>query len=108
MSRTFKDRPNHIRFSDYSYAWHRTLRFLDGYDNPIWMQAPKGTHKKKKKKVNTEWEWLKSTPSWWTRLTMNKPQRRKCRLWEAKVKYMVDLEETDCPFFKNKPHNYYW
>ena len=101
MSRTYKDRPSKIRFPEDQYGYG----CIFGPDYR-WIELP-GV-KPKRKRSHTPWGWIKSTPSWWTRLTMNKPQRRNCRLWENKVKYMVDFEEADCPFFKNKPHNYYW
>lgn len=48
-----------------------------------------------------------STPSWWTRVTMNRPQRRVGRIWERQV-LLHDLEDTVPPTVSKKPHIYYW
>lgn len=101
MSRTYKDKPSKLRFPEDQYGYGRIL----GLDYR-WIELP-GV-KPKLKRSHCHWQWLENEPSYWIRQMMTRPQRRKCRLWEAKVKYMVDLEEADCPFFKNKPHKYYW
>lgn len=67
----------------------------------------KSTKPKVRKSKNTEWRWYKQTPSWWTRLFMNKPQRRKGRQWERKVLF-EDIEDTDPPGVSRKPHKYYF
>lgn len=66
----------------------------------------KTTKPKRRKVVDTEWHWM-ATPSWWTRLTMNKPMRRKGRIWERKVLFQ-DLEFADPPGVSKKPHVYYF
>lgn len=101
MSRTYKDKPNKLRFPEDQYDYGKIM--MPGF---TYMYLP-GVRPKRKRN-HCHWRWLESTPSWWTRLFMIKPQRRKCRLWENQVKYMVNLEEADCPFYKNKPHKYYW
>lgn len=52
--------------------------------------------------------WVQSTPSWWTHVHMNRPQRhenrRLCRL-------IVAGDHTDStvwPVGSRKPHRYYW
>lgn len=86
MSRTTKDKPWPIQSPD-----HHSIA-----DKP-----------KRAKKKDTEWHWM-STPSWWTRLMMNRPQRRKGKLWEAGVKFEAVTEETDPPGASKKPHKYFW
>lgn len=97
MSRTFKDRPHHIKYPkwDIDYIWN------DGYG----YRKAKTSIPKKRKEVDTEDHWM-STPSWWTRLTMNKPQRRSVHLWERKALFS-DLEELMQPS-KKVAHIYYW
>lgn len=86
MSNTNKDQPKRRRFFSY----------FDG--NKV----------KLPKEKDTTWHWLQSTPSWWTRLMMNRPQRRKGRLWEASAKFTTGLEEEDPPMVSKKPHKYFW
>lgn len=88
MSRTRKDRPSKIRYPRY-------------WDNV-------GDKPKQPKHVNTEWHWLGSTPSSWTRLMMNRPMRHRGRAWEQQVLRELDLKDTDPPGVSRKPHHYYW
>lgn len=55
------------------------------------------------------WNWM-TTPSWWTNLTMNRPQRRKAATWQknAAKTEIKDLEELDTPSVSKKPHHYFW
>ena len=89
MSRTTKDKPHKLLYGDY-------------------FDVPGG--KVPKRKDNT-WHWLESTPSWWTRMMMNRPQRRQAHLWEReaiKTQSLDDIEELDTPNTSHKPHQYYW
>ena len=87
MSRTYKDKPSKVKFPEvYPYGVHVEKT-------------------KKRKKQDTEWHWI-STPSWWTRLLMNRPQRRAVHLWERKALFS-DLEELVQPS-KKVAHIYYW
>ena len=117
MSRTYKDRPNRIkwgRWDDDIYFEDCEVERRDYYTGELvtrevsYMLHYAGYHPKKKRDVNTEWKWMRSTPSWYTRLMMNKPKRRQCRLWEHSLHTVVDLEEADCPDYGRKPHIYYW
>ena len=57
---------------------------------------------------NQKWSW--STPSWWTKMHMIKPQRAKIRTWKKEVEKtpLEDIEDhKGCPH-GNKPHVYYW
>ncbi len=112
MSRTYKDRPSRVRFPEFN-ALYDTFRIAYEEENDFgdvrvrysYLKKP-GIKTKKKKHVDTEWHWM-STPSWWTRLIMNRPQRRKGRLWERAILFQ-ELEETDAPGVGKKPHQYYW
>lgn len=65
---------------------------------------------KAKQRLFNPWLWLQSTPSWWTRLTMNRPQRRAAHLWERKAAKTAEdrLVDIDVPPHGNKPHRYFW
>lgn len=101
MSRTYKDKKWELRFPEDTYSFDRIQ--LVGFWN--WIQRP-GVKTKKKRSVE-RWHWYRGTPSAWTRLMMNRPQRRMCRLWEQEVLFQ-DVEDADCPFYGKKPHIYYW
>lgn len=64
----------------------------------------------KPRRVDTEWHWRSATPSWWTNLFMNRPQRKQAQQWsqQAKKTKVEDLEELDTPNVSHKPHKYYW
>jgi hypothetical protein len=90
MSRTNKDKPSKIRYSN---KW----QVPDLPKIPKWM--------------DDTWHWLQSTPSWWTNMFMNRPQRHKARRWEREVQKINDLDELediDTPNVSKKPHVYYW
>lgn len=109
MSRTFKDRKPELRFKEYGYDYGRETIYNDDGRILGWKQKP-GVKTKKKRNIDNEYHWLWSTPSWWTRLYMNRPKRREGRLWEREVvkMNMDDLEETISPDVSKKPHQYYW
>ena len=60
----------------------------------------------KRRRHNREWDPMNTTPSAWTRLVMNRPQRRACRLLEQRAKTR-DLEGWEFPHGR-KPQVYYW
>ena len=108
MSRTYKDRPSKVRFPeeqwDYRYECNGqrdffSLRYLER----------KGVLTKKKKQVDTENHWM-TTPSWFIRDFMNRPQRRASKMWENTVigKSVDELDLEDPPMIGKKPHIYYW
>ena len=108
MSRTYKDVPTKHRKPREVYDWNWDVERIDlgpGYPR-FWHRELPSTKTKKKKEQDTEWHWM-STPSWWTRLTMNKPQRRYYHLLEHEALFR-DLEEFDFPDLKKKPHIYYY
>lgn len=117
MSRTYKDRPykiRHPRVDDLDVIklveWYVPNKLWDSRE-PFWYTRIKytkraGVHTKKPKHIDTEDHW-QSTPSWWTRLVMNKPQRRKGRVWERCV-LLEDFDLVDPPGVSKKPHQYYW
>ena len=102
MSRTLKDRPSRVKHE----PWDRDLVRVPG--SYYFMKLPT-TKTKKRKEVDTEEHWM-STPSWWIRLMMNKPQRRGGSLWERRA-VLTDLEgllDLDTPDVSRKPHVYFW
>ena len=103
MSRTYKD----SRRRTIKGYWELDRVQLENY---YYLQLPT-TRPKLRKEVDTEDHWM-TTPSAWTRLMMNRPQRRAGTLWEAGfVNSEVDmesLEEADAPGVSRKPHCYYW
>ena len=116
MSRTYKDKPSKLRFDLYMKDW--ILVEHDGFRK---YRPGKTTKTKKRKEVDTENHWM-STPSWWTRMTMNKPQRRSVSLWEQQLRNLdtskynpaydgtypyEDLDLFDKPS-KRVAHIYYW
>jgi hypothetical protein len=110
MSRTYKDRPYRIRYPKVDTKLvipYTLISFYDGeeYNGHYWIELP-GLKKKLRKEVDTENHWM-STPSAWTRLMMNRPERRAIHLLERKT-LIQDLEEVDIPDTGRKPHIYYW
>lgn len=51
-----------------------------------------------------------STPAWWTRMYMTRPQRAKVRTWKIKAKQtsLEELDGLDLPAHGKKPHVYFW
>lgn len=111
MSRTYKDKPHKLKFE----PWDQDREMVAYTSNKYFGFVPytyiwnKTTKPKKRKHVDTESHWYRSTPSWWTHLFMLKPQRRKGRMWENEaVKCGIEaLEESDPPSVGKKPHIYY-
>ena len=97
MSRTNKDKPSRVNHDPYD-----TDRVMT--ENWHYRELPT-TKTKKRKEVDTEDHWM-STPGWWVRLMMNKPQRREVHLWERKALFS-DLETLVQPA-KKVGHVYYW
>lgn len=122
MSRTYKDKPWKYKNPEaydlnwgsekipYPYEYQR----WGGEDTVTvtryWYKQLPGVKTKKKKSVDCEWHWLGSTPSRWTRMTMNRPQRRQNHLWEHTATHtpIDELEELDKPNVSRKPHIYYY
>ena len=108
MSRTWKDRPARINYPeeqwDYRYGTQDPMDVL--YSRHL---ERTGVLTKKKRQVDTEYHWM-TTPSWFIRDTMNRPQRRASKMWEDTVvgKNIDELEVEDPPVIGKKPHIYYW
>lgn len=126
MSRTYKDKKWELRHPEDAihYGMHRvpyttTIKYFNpdegrfedtGVEVTRYRYLPtKGAKTKKRKHEDTSWHWM-STPSWWTRMMMNRPQRREAHLWEQEASHtpIEDLEELDKPNTSHKPHKYYW
>lgn len=121
MSRTYKDKPAKFRFPERaSYDFGiEVVPYTSTYKSyptgeeveytRYWCRNLPGIKTKKRKELDYEWHWM-STPSWWTRMTMNRPVRRQYHLLEheAERTSVEDLEDLDIPDFKKKPHIYYY
>jgi hypothetical protein len=66
-----------------------------------------GVLTKKRKEVDTTDHWM-STPGWWVKMTMNRPERRGSHLQEKQALKEIDIEDVDFPDLGRKPHCYYW
>lgn len=110
MSRTHKDVPTKHRKPRQTYDWLYGVEQIpylrDNTYRRVWYRDVAGAKAKRRKEVDCEYHWM-TTPSWWTRLTMNRPQRRYYHLLEHEALYK-DLEDFDFPDFRKKPHVYYW
>jgi hypothetical protein len=107
MSRTNKDKNWKLKYPEAQWNFD-SFRITSDSENILRYIKLPGVKTKKRKELDCEWHWVSNTPSWWTRLTMNRPQRRAGRVWEQKVLLETDLEETDPPGVSHKPHHYYW
>lgn len=105
MSRTYKDQPWEYRFPEDQ----RDYRYFPITDWRCTALAKPGVLTKKRRELDTKYHWM-STPSAWTRIMMNRPQRRGIKLWEREVS-KTPVEDADllvCPYHGRKPHIYYW
>lgn len=132
MSRTFKDKKLSLRYPEWRYDYddielysyevirtHYTTFTVEfgvqtheylvpkKYTVVKYIKGPTKKTKKKRSFIEKYYCMYSSAPSWWTRLTMNRPKRRACRVWERKVLF-EEVETTDCPDYGNKPFNYYY
>ena len=107
MSRTHKDKPRRVTHPEEELDYSREKVLVGDYF-VRYVEKP-GVKTKKRKQQDTEYHWM-TTPSWWTRITMNRPQRMEGHLWEKDVvkKGVDNLEEEDPPLVGHKPHVYYW
>lgn len=122
MSRTYKDKPWKFKNPEaYDYNWGcEKIPYEKEYTHyrsgevfnitSYWVKPIAGAKTKKRKTVDCDWHWMSSTPSWWTRMMMNRPQRREVHLWEHTATHtpLDELEELDTPPSGKKPHIYYW
>ena len=118
MSRTTKDKKWDIRHPENASTFGKEkleyiieyTSFYTGekckYNSYTYVDIP-GAKTKKKRGVDGKWRWYQRTPSWWTKMTMLKPQRRAGRIWERKVLF-EDIEETDPPGVGKKPRIYFY
>lgn len=116
MSRTYKDRPLRVKYPDKNE--YKSVPYIasgkhwatgEPYERLRWYMLKKPYIKPKEpKRVNTTWHWMGSTPSSWTNMFMNRPQRNASNQYMRQVTLDVDLEEVDPPPLGRKPHIYYW
>ena len=107
MSRTIKDTPWNLRYESYSKDYALLTYENNGYNYSSWLHKPT-TKTKKRKTTNTEYLWLKSTPSWWARMFMIRPRRNYENRQMHSVLNHEDLEEFDFVDLKKKNHVYYY
>lgn len=116
MSRTFKDKPYRLTKDDWDqdtimvpatrlYTIWKTKEKVE-VDTFIHLQTPT-TKTKKSKTKDTEDHWM-TTPGWWVKMTMTKPERRAANTATRKVLLTEDIEEVDIPDMGRKPHIYFW
>ena len=122
MSRTYKDRnrvklkryyrdrweTEHTKFvyEGWKYVWPDFNNSVGTITRTIYLKKA-GVKPKKRKELDTEDHWM-STPGWWVKMTMTKPQRRSQHLLEKQALKAVDIEDVDFPELGRKPHIYYW
>lgn len=130
MSRTYKDKPWKVThpesrwdFGTEQIAYEstrrvyeldpetKTYRFMDTAEACIKYchVSIAGIKTKKKKRVDSEWHSM-TTPGWFIKEFMNRPQRASGRAWEKKAAESApeDLDLLDTPSVGRKPHVYYW
>lgn len=103
MSDTYKDKRKAKLKRYYKNRWD-TEYYISA--NPYVFLEVAGVKTKKRKEADTEDHWM-STPSWWTSMTMNKPERRAWHLLERRA-LISDMEEFEIPDTGRKPHIYFW
>ena len=131
MARTYKDRPYRLRYphrhrDDYvvykEVPWLQTTHWQWSESKnkseelplpfPVWrvttykIPGPTTKRKLQRHESSYDYSWHRRTPSWYTNLFMNRPQRRAGRVWE-RVALFEDVETTDPPGVSRKPHKYY-
>jgi len=107
MSRTLKDKHWELRWPEETWEYSKEKIIVDlGSRFGIRYLERRGV-KTKKSRQYCEYRWYTRSPSWWTRLTMTRPQRRRARVWEHTV-LQQDLDTCDPPLYGRKPHIYYY
>ena len=118
MSRTYKDKP--YKFANPEQDWdyrHTGIQYTRQYRSYTadrgWEWAEyeatrylekAGVLTKKKKHKDTEHHWM-TTPSWWTRLYMRRPQRARENQSLRNIRVLEDFDFVDTG---RKPHVYYY
>lgn len=114
MSRTYKDKPYKLKQEpwdlDTEYFQYEAV-CIDWYTKEPRDYLGRGhislptTKTKKRKEVDTEDHWM-TTPGWWNRMTVTRPERKKVNSHLQSLPY--DLEEVDIPDLGRKPKIYFW
>ena len=105
MSRTKKDKPSKLKYG----SWDQDMLIMNEPYRWTWLQLPT-TKTKKRKEVDSEWHWMRGTPSWWNNLFHTRPIRGKFRNFcsNARKTDVSQLEELLEPKDSKSPHKYFW
>lgn len=110
MSRTFKDKkdkytnPYYYSYKDVYYF--AGVRMYGERKHKVFLQRF-GVKKKRKRSFDDSWKMYSRSPGWFTKLTMNRPLRRKFRIYLLKLNPKL-LEDCDPPCHLYKKFVYYW
>jgi hypothetical protein len=64
--------------------------------------------KAKERRFGADWRWMQTTPSWWIRTMMTRPQRQEVRRLVKRTLGLVDYEAAPLFPLAKKPHHYNW
>jgi hypothetical protein len=113
MSRTYKDKPYKLKHRPWdtdTESFRYVAEGLDWYTKELRTYLGFGhlelptTKTKKRKEVDTEDHWM-TTPGWWNRMMVTRPERKRVN---SMLKTVSDVEEVDIPDCGRKPHIYFW
>ncbi|CAB4134460.1 hypothetical protein UFOVP273_79 [uncultured Caudovirales phage] len=117
MSRTYKDKPYKFSLQKKEWELYESIPcvrwYTDYYTKELKSYNASWCHdlpraKVLKKRSYTERNFYRGckAPSWFVKEFMNRPERRKMRMWERSVLF-EDIEETDPPVMYQN-FEYYW
>jgi len=126
MSRTYKDRHWKLRFPDhaideyervpYTAVVNREYNYSTGryvecapyeIERSFSVEKPGVFTKKKRKDYSSEYQWVGETPGWWVRTLVNRPLRRKGRMWEREVQ-KADISASGYSWITICNYEYTW
>ena len=114
MSRTYKDKP--YKLKQEPWDMDRVMVRCEAICFDYFTKEPreyiatrylesKTTKTKKRKELDTEDRWM-TTPGWWNRMMVTRPERKRVN---AQLQSLPDdIEEIDIPDVGRKPHVYFW
>jgi|GEM_PF-5779734 len=107
MSRTYKDKPSKLKYTRYDVDY---IRYPETEDKYAFTILGKTSQPKKRREVDSDWHWMRGTPSWWNNLFHTRPIRGNFRSFceLARKTSVEELEEMVEPSDSRKPHCYFW